>query len=127
MRWPKKTAEKRKLRYSRTRAAQYRCWIRTDVALADLLRDLDVRTVDGADEQAAVQAELHVRRARRLRARRGDVLADVPGRCRNKHLGKGDGVVGEEVELEVVFGVLVGIDHASGVDNETNGLLRDVV
>lgn len=33
------------------------------VLLADLLRDLDVRAVDSADEQAAVQAELHVRRA----------------------------------------------------------------
>ena len=123
MRWPKKTAEKRKLRYSRTRAAQYRCWIRTDVALADLLRDLDVRTVDGADEQAAVQAELHVRRARRLRARRGDVLADVPGRCRNKHLGKGDGVVGEEVEREQVLGVWVLVDDTRDVDNEADRLL----
>ena len=96
--------------------------IRTDVTLADLLRDLDVRTVDGADEQAAVQAELHVRRARRLRARRGDVLADVPGRCRNKHLGKGDGVVGEEEEREEVLGLGVYVDDTSDIHDETDSL-----
>ena len=78
------------------------------VALPDLLRDLDVRAVDGADEQAAVEAELHVRRARRLRARGRDVLRDVRGG--DEHLRERDGVVGQEVEREQVFRVWVVVD-----------------
>ena len=51
----------------------------TDAALPNLLRDFDVGPVDGAVE-AAVEAEPHVRRARRFRAGRGDVLGRGPGR-----------------------------------------------
>ena len=39
-----------------------------------LLRNLDVGTVEGADDHAAVHDELHVGRAARLHAGGGDVL-----------------------------------------------------
>ena len=93
---------------------------RTDVALPDLLRNLDVRTVDGADEKATVQAELHVGRARRLRAGRGDVLGDIGGG--DEDLGEGDGIVGEEEEGEEVLGVGVLVDDACDVDDKADGL-----
>ena len=89
--------------------------IRTDVALPDLLRDLDIGSVDSPDEEAAVQAELHVRRARRFRAGRRDVLGDV--RCGDEDLCERDGVVGEEEEREEVFGVRVLVDDPRDVDN----------
>ena len=125
MRWPKKTAEKRKLRYSRTRAAQYRCWIRTDVALADLLRDLDVRTVDGADEQAAVQAELHVGRSRCLSTSRRDVLTDI--RSRDEDLGEGNGIIRQEEEAKEVLGLGIVVDDACNIDDEFDGQLSNVI
>ena len=92
----------------------------TDVALADFLRDLDVGTVDGTQEQTAVETELHVRRTGRLRSGGGDVLADV-GRG-DEDLSEGDGVVGEEVKAEEVLGVGVVVDHSGNVNDETNGL-----
>lgn len=51
----------------------------TDVVRTDFLGDLDVRAVDGTEEEAAVQAELHVGRARRLCTGGRDVLTDVRG------------------------------------------------
>ena len=97
----------------------------TDVALADLLRDLNVRAVDGAEQQAAVEAELHVRRARRLRARGGDVLRDV--RRGDEHLRERDRVVGQEEERQQVLGVRVLVDDTRDVDDEANGQLGNVV
>ena len=43
----------------------------------DLVPDFDVGPVQGAHRQRAVQGELHVARARRFLARRGDLLAEV--------------------------------------------------
>ena len=100
--------------------AGWRDETRTDVTLPDLLRDLDVRAVDGADQKAAVQAELHVRRARRFRAGRGDVLGDIGGG--DEDLGEGDGIVGEEEEGEEVLGVGVLVDDACDVDDKADGL-----
>ena len=94
--------------------------IRTDVALADLLCDLDVCTIDGAEEETAVETELHVRRTGRLRSGGGDVLADV-GRG-DEDLSEGNGVVGEEVKAEKVLGVGVVVDDACDVDDQADGL-----
>jgi hypothetical protein len=46
-----------------------------DVLGADLFHDLDVRAIQGADGQRAIERELHVARARGLGAGRGDLLA----------------------------------------------------
>ena len=54
-----------------------------ETAGADL-GDLDVGAVHGADDEAAVHGKLHVGRARRLRARSADMLAQL--RARDQHL-----------------------------------------
>ena len=54
------------------------------VLLANLLRDLDVGAVHGADDEAAVHRKLHVGRPRRLCPRSGDVLRQL--RPRDDHL-----------------------------------------
>lgn len=92
----------------------------TDIVLPDLFCDLNVGAVDCAEEQAAVEAEFHVGRAGRFRARRRDVLADVRGRY--QHLGQGDGVVGEEEDTEVVSGLRVRVNHSGDVDDQADGL-----
>ena len=92
----------------------------TDVALADFLRDLDVGTVDGTQEQTAVETELHVRRTGRLRSGGGDVLTDV--RRGDEDLSERDGVVREEVEAEEVLGVRIVVDDTRDVDNQADGL-----
>ena len=92
----------------------------TDVALADFLRDLDVGTVDGTQEQTAVETELHVRRTGRLRSGGGDVLTDV--RRGDEDLSERDGVVREEVEAEEVLGVGVVVDDTGDIDDQADGL-----
>ena len=92
----------------------------TNVALANFLRNLNVSSVDGSKEQAAVEAELHVRSSGSLSAGGGDVLTEVG--CGNKNLGKGNGVVGKEVKLKVFLGIWVGVDDAGDVDNEADCL-----
>ena len=92
----------------------------TNVVFPDFLGDLDIRTVDGTEEQATVQTELHVGRARRLGAGRGDVLADV--RSGDEDLCERDGVVGQEVEAEEILRLGVGVDDARDVDDQPDGL-----
>ena len=92
----------------------------TNVAGTDFLSNLDVRAVDRAEEKTAVQAELHVGCARRLRTGSRDVLADVRGRY--QHFSQGHGIVGKEEDAKVVLCVRVGVDHTSGVYDEANGL-----
>ncbi len=48
------------------------------------------------------------------------MLADV-GRG-DEDLGKGDGVVGEEVKSKEVLGIWVLVDDTCNVDDEANGL-----
>ena len=92
----------------------------TSVSNADFLRDFDVGTVDGTEQQTTVETELHVRRTGRLRSGGGDVLADV-GRG-NEDLSEGYGVVGEEVKAEKVLGVGVVVDDACDVDDQADSL-----
>mmetsp|Transcript_163899 Transcript_163899/g.398296 ORF Transcript_163899/g.398296 Transcript_163899/m.398296 type:complete len:552 (-) Transcript_163899:1084-2739(-) len=101
--------------------------------LPALLADLDVGAVHGADDEAAVHHELHVRGAAGLRAGGGDVLGDV---------GRGDdvlrhahAVVGHERDLQVGgdVGVVVHnladvadeLDDGLGVDVGGSGLASD--
>ena len=95
----------------------------TNIALADLLRDLNVRTVDRPEQQTTVQAELHVRRTGRFCTSGRDVLAEV--RCWNEDFREGDGVVGDEEHGEVVLGVWVDIDDAGDVDDEFDCLKEE--
>ena len=98
---------------------------RTNVTLPDLLRDLNIRAINSTDEQAAVEAELHVRRARGLRTGGRDVLADV--RRGDEDLGERDGVVGKEEQAQQVLGVRIVVNHASDVDDEADRELGNVV
>ena len=69
-----------------------------DVLPADMLADLDVGAVEGADGERAVERELHVAGARRLHAGRRDLLGQVGGR--DDPLGTADIVVGQEDDLQ---------------------------
>lgn len=91
-----------------------------DVTLADLLSNLNVSTINGTEQETTVQAELHVGGTRSLSARSRDVLRDI--RSRDQHLGERDGVVGQEVDLEVVLGVGVGVDDTGDIDDQADGL-----
>ncbi len=75
-------------------------------------------------EQATVQADLHVQHAQRLSAGRRDVLAD--GGCWDEYLSKRHRVVGQEVELQVFLCVRVGVNDTRNVDNETDRLADGV-
>ena len=91
------------------------------VQLPSLLQNQSrVRLTNRSQEQAAIQAELHVRRARRLSAGRRDMLADVGGRDEN--LRERHGVVGQEVKLQVFLRVGIGVDDARDVDDEADRL-----
>lgn len=93
------------------------------LALAQIV--VGVALTDGTEQQATVQAELHVRRTRRLRSGCGDVLADV--RRRDENLGERNRVVRKEEKAEQVFSVRILVDDTSDVNDETNGKLGDVV
>lgn len=95
------------------------------VLLSDLLRDLDIRTVNRPEQQPAIQTELHVRSPRGLRTSRTDMLADIRGG--DEELREADAVVRDEDEVEVVFGVRVLVDDARDVDDEADDELGDVV
>ena len=92
---------------------------------ADVLDDLDVGAVVGAHEQPAVEDELHVGRAGRLRARGGDVLRDVV--ARDDDLRHRDAVVGQEDDLQQVADAAVVVDDLGDVVDELDDLLRRVV
>ena len=53
------------------------------------------------------------------------MLTDI--RSRNQDFGERDRVVGQEVELEVVLGVRVGVDDLGDIDDETDGQFGDIV
>ena len=65
---------------------------------ADLISDFDVGPVQRSHRQGAVQGKLHVAGARRLLARRGNLLAEV-GR-RDDLLGHGHPVIGDEDQAD---------------------------
>ena len=92
-----------------------------DILLSDLLADLHIGTVQGADGQRAVERELHVPGSGGLLAGRGDLLGEVGGR--HDPLGERDAVVRQEDHLEPV------VDPGVGVDPGGNGIdgLDDVL
>mmetsp|Transcript_9192 Transcript_9192/g.25702 ORF Transcript_9192/g.25702 Transcript_9192/m.25702 type:complete len:277 (-) Transcript_9192:1606-2436(-) len=93
-----------------------------EVLLAHALPDLHVGTVQRANEQAAVHLELHVAGARGLQASRRDVLTELSGR--DELLGRGDIVVGHEVQAHDVVDVGVVVDDPADGIGQSNALLR---
>ena len=69
-----------------------------DVLGADMIADLDVGAVEGADGEGAVQRQLHVAGAGCFHAGGRDLLGEIGGR--HDLLGEADIVVGEEHDLE---------------------------
>jgi len=53
------------------------------------------------------------------------MLADI--RSRDQNFRQRNGVIREEVELEVCLGVRIGIEDTGNVDNEANGQLGNVI
>ena len=103
-------------------------WVRTprtDVALPNLLRDLNVRAINSTDEQTAVEAELHVGRPRCLGTSRRDVLTDI--RSRDQDFGQRNRVIGQEEEAKKVLGLGIVVDDACDIDDEFDGQLGDVI
>eukprot|EP00042_Codosiga_hollandica_P059175 m.906762 g.906762 ORF g.906762 m.906762 type:complete len:349 (-) comp60082_c0_seq1:1781-2827(-) len=91
------------------------------VLLSDLAAHFDVGAVQGANRQRAVQHELHVASARRLRAGGGNLLGQV--RCRGNFLSQRDAVVLEEYHLQPATDIRVVVDHfGDGIDELDDGL-----
>jgi len=53
------------------------------------------------------------------------MLTDI--RRGNQDFGQRDGVVWQEVELEIIFRVRIGIDDAGNVDDKANGQLGNII
>ena len=89
--------------------------------ITDLLADLDVGTVVGADGERPVECELHVAGARSFGARRGDLLGEVgPGHhlLRHRH-----GIVRQENDFETATGAGVVVDGACDIMDEMDDRL----
>mmetsp|Transcript_15458 Transcript_15458/g.26591 ORF Transcript_15458/g.26591 Transcript_15458/m.26591 type:complete len:531 (+) Transcript_15458:357-1949(+) len=91
------------------------------VLLSHGVSDLNVGTVQRADDDATIEHELHVARAGSLGACSRDMLGDVVGR--DDDLGSGHIVVGDEDHLEQIANGRVRIhDGADGVDELDDAL-----
>src|SRR5262249_20169709 len=85
------------------------------------LLDLDVGAVERADGQGTVHGELHVAGARRLRAGRRDLFAQVGGG--DDDLGQRHAIIGHEHHLHQSAGAGVVVDDGGDVVDEANDLL----
>lgn len=95
------------------------------VLLADVLGDLNVGAVDGAEKQCTVQAELHVTSTRGLGTGCTDLNTDV--RSGDQNLGDRDAVVGNETDAQEVADVGVLVDDLGNIDDEADDQLGNVV
>ena len=89
--------------------------------ITDLLADLDVGTVVGADGERTVERELHVAGTRGFGARRGDLLGEIgPGHhlLRHRH-----GIVRQEHHFETTAGAGVIVDGARDIMDEVDDRL----
>ena len=86
-----------------------------EVVRADLVADLDVRPIQGADGERAVEGELHVAGAARFLAGSGDLLGEVRGG--EDPLRQRDPVVGEEDHPQLALDGRILVDRGGdGVD-----------
>ena len=96
-----------------------------DVGLADFAGDLDVGPVARADDQAAIQDELHVAGPTGFRAGGGDVLADV--RSGGYDFRLADVVVFDVNDLQEVTDVLVIVDDFANAADQVDDRLSHPV
>lgn len=90
-----------------------------DVLFADLLGDFDVRTVQRADGQRAVQGQLHVAGTGRFFTGGRDLLGNI--RRRDQHFSRRNAVVRQEHHLQLVAHFRIAVDRRrhfiNGKDN----------
>merc|ERR1719321_1822587 len=91
----------------------------------ELLGNLDVGTVHGAQDEATVHRELHVGCPRGLSPRRADVLAELAPR--DDHFCQRHVVIGEENELEQPAEIGVVVHHVAHGRDELDDALGQVV
>jgi len=96
-----------------------------DVALADLLADFDVCTIESADDETTVHDKLHVACSRSLCSCCADVLGEI--RCRDDFFSKRDAVVGDEDDLEQVADDRISIDDIGNSVDETDDELCSLI
>jgi len=96
-----------------------------DVALADLLADFDVCTIESADDETTVHDKLHVACSRSLCSCCADVLREI--RCRDDFFSKRDAVVGDEDDLEQVADDRISIDDIGNSVDETDDELCSLI
>mmetsp|Transcript_81948 Transcript_81948/g.206171 ORF Transcript_81948/g.206171 Transcript_81948/m.206171 type:complete len:324 (-) Transcript_81948:877-1848(-) len=90
-----------------------------------LLTNFHVGAVHGANNEATIHHELHVRGATRLGARRRNVLGGVRGR--NDLLRRGYAIVRQERELQVGAHIGVVVDNISNIVDELDDRLGAVI
>ena len=96
-----------------------------DVVFTDLLEDLDIGAVHGAEGDSTVDHELHVTGTGGLRTCQRDLLGDVGGG--HEVLGHGDTVVFDVDDFDAALDVGVVVDDVGQVDDEADDLFRHVV
>ena len=96
-----------------------------DILGADLLADLDIGTVEGADRQRAVEREFHVAGAGGLLAGGGDLLGEISRR--DDLLGERDAVIRQEDNLESILHARIGVDLGPDGVNRLDDVLGEVV
>mmetsp|Transcript_40032 Transcript_40032/g.119234 ORF Transcript_40032/g.119234 Transcript_40032/m.119234 type:complete len:351 (-) Transcript_40032:1752-2804(-) len=96
-----------------------------DLLDASLLGNLDVCTVPGAQDQAAIHLELHVGCTRCLGAGGRDVLRHL--RCRDDSLSKRHIVVGQEVKTQVLVSLRVVVDLLTNRGRQADDAFSHVV
>ena len=95
------------------------------VVVADLLADLDIGAVVGADGQRAVERKLHVAGSRGLGSGGRYLLRQVG--ARHDHFSHRDAIVRDEHQLEPVAHARVGVDDAGDVVDQLDDALGAVV
>ena len=96
-----------------------------EILVADFLADFDVGAVQGADGHGAVHHELHVAGARRFLAGGGNLLGQIGAGADDLH--RGDPIVGQESQLQLVADLGVVVDDLGDVVGQLDDLLGHVV
>lgn len=96
-----------------------------NVAVADFLMDFDVRTVERADGERAVDHKLHIARAACFFACERNLLADFC--CRHDDFGKGYAVVFKEHDFESALDVRIVVDEIAQRTDKADDLLCHIV
>lgn len=90
-----------------------------------VLLDTHISTIARSDDEATVEAELHVARSRCLGSGGRDMLADVT--CRADNLSFTDIIVLQEDDLQQVADIRILVDHLTNLVDEVDHGLRHPV